>query len=116
MLKKLGETLQTGADFIDDTLEKASTPASRAGHVIERAGKLLAADVSPEVVALQLSLGSANKNKYTVAHVEGFGQLYQDMQTRVNLTAAQTTGLLKDQRDQNANAPEIHPGQAPQPG
>lgn len=93
------DLLESLTDSTVNLLEKASTPASRAGSTVERAGKLLEEGVDPEVIALQMTKNSATRTPYTVAEVMAYGHLYQDAKSRVPLPAAQARALIKDQRN-----------------
>lgn len=88
------------ADSTSDLIEKVSSPASRAGSAVERAGRMLEEDVDPEVIALQMTKNSPNGKRYTAAKVLAYGDLYEDSKTKAPLTAKQTRALIKDQRAQ----------------
>jgi hypothetical protein len=83
-------------DFATDTLEKVASPSSRSGSTVERVGKMLAADVSPNVIALQMTENSPNSHTYTTQDIESFGKLYIDSKTKVTITAKQTRALMND--------------------
>ncbi|NVZ07941.1 hypothetical protein HW932_01525 [Allochromatium humboldtianum] len=83
-------------DSATDTLEKVASPASRSGSSVERVGKLLEANVSPNVIALQMTENSPNSQKYTTQDIESYGKLYTDSKTRVVVTAKQTRALIDD--------------------
>jgi hypothetical protein len=85
-----------------DLIEKVSSPASRAGSAVERAGRMLGEGVDPEVIALQMTKNSPNGKRYTTAKVLAYGDLYEDSKTKAPLTAKQTRVLIKDQRAQRA--------------
>ncbi|WP_042339035.1 hypothetical protein [Paraburkholderia ferrariae] len=98
----------TGA-FVDgavDLIEKVSSPASRAGSAVERAGRMLEEDVDPEVIALQMTKNSPNGKRYTAAKVLAYGDLYEDSKTKAPLTAKQTRAIIKDQRAQRGDDSE----------
>ena len=100
MKKKSPSTTSVVDAAIDasvDAFEKISTPRTRAGSAIERAGKMQIARVDAEVTALQMTKNSPNGFKYTEEHVLGFAQLYQDSKTRVLITAKQARALIHDQ-------------------
>lgn len=88
------------ADGAADLIEKVSSPASRAGSAVERAGRMLEENVDPEVIALQMTKNSPNGKRYTVAKVLAYGDLYEDSKTKAPLTAKQTRAIIKDQRAQ----------------
>ena len=83
-------------DFAIDTLEKVASPSSRSGSTVERVGKLLDADISPNVIALQMTENSPNDHKYTIQDIESYGKLYIDSKTKVVITAKQTRALVND--------------------
>lgn len=98
----------TGA-FVDgavDLIEKVSSPASRAGSAVERAGRMLEENVDPEVIALQMTKNSPNGKRYTAAKVLAYGDLYEDSKTKAPLTAKQTRAIIKDQRTQRGDDSE----------
>lgn len=98
----------TGA-FVDgavDLIEKVSSPASRAGSAVERAGRMLEENVDPEVIALQMTKNSPNGKRYTAAKVLAYGDLYEDSKTKAPLTAKQTRAIIKDQRAQRGDDSE----------
>ncbi|APP80629.1 hypothetical protein [Xanthomonas hortorum] len=88
------------ADSAADLIEKVSSPASRAGSAVERAGRMLEENVDPEVIALQMTKNSPNGKRYTVAKVLAYGDLYEDSKTKAPLTAKQARAIIKDQRAQ----------------
>lgn len=90
----------TVADGAADLIEKVSSPASRAGSAVERAGRMLEENVDPEVIALQMTKNSPNGKRYTAAKVLAYGDLYEDSKTKAPLTAKQTRAIIKDQRAQ----------------
>lgn len=95
--------------FVDgavDLIEKVSSPASRAGSAVERAGRMLEENVDPEVIALQMTKNSPNGKRYTVAKVLAYGDLYEDSKTKAPLTAKQTRAIIKDQRAQRGDDSE----------
>ena len=98
----------TGA-FVDgavDLIEKVSSPASRAGSAVERAGRMLEENVDPEVIALQMTKNSPNGKRYTAAKVLAYGDLYEDSKTKAPITAKQTRAIIKDQRAQRGDDSE----------
>lgn len=88
-------------DMVTDQIEKVSSPASRAGHVIERVGKLVEAQVDRDVIALQLTKRSPNKIVYTTSAVDVMADVYQDSKTTVLITAAQSRALMEDEKQNN---------------
>lgn len=92
--------INTAIDGTIDLIEKVSSPASRAGSAVERVGQMPEAQVSPKVIALQMTKNSANDNKYTVTDIKSYGSLYKDTKKRSPITAAQTRSLIKDQHSQ----------------
>ena len=88
--------MNNAIDSVTNLIEKVSSPASRSGSAIERVGKMLEADVSPNVIALQMTENSPNDHKYTTQDISAFGNLYQDSKTKVGITAKQTKGLITD--------------------
>ena len=99
------------ADGATDLIEKVSSPASRAGSAIERAGRMLEEGVDPEVIALQMTKNSPNGKRYTVAKVQAYSDLYEDAKTKAPITAAQTRALIQDQRAQRQADGEFTEGQ-----
>ena len=89
-----------------DLIEKVSSPASRAGSAVERAGRMLEENVDPEVIALQMTKNSPNGKRYTADKVLAYGDLYEDSKTKAPLTAKQTRAIIKDQRAQQGNDSE----------
>ncbi|MDD3019253.1 MAG: hypothetical protein PHE74_12945 [Comamonas sp.] len=109
-LKKI-VTATTGAitatgDAITDQIEKVSSPASRAGHVVERAGKMDEANVDHDVIALQMTKRSPTKTVYTARDVNVLANVYQDSKTTVLLTAKQSRALIEDEKQNN---PQVTP-------
>lgn len=88
------------ADGATDVISRVSSPASRAGAAVERAGRMLEEGVSPDVIALQMRNNSPNGKHYTAADVLAYGDLYEDAKTKAPLTAAQARALINDQRAQ----------------
>jgi len=97
-VEKVVNALQDVGNLAVDTLEKASSPASRAGATVERVGKLQEDNVDDEVIALQMTKNSATKHVYSKEFVAELGHVYQDCKTNVLITKTQTTGLARDQR------------------
>lgn len=84
-------------DKIFDTIEKQGSPASRAGHSTERVAKLSKAGVDHEVIALQMTRNSKIGQVYTKDDILTLKKLYNDCETKVAITKAQTTALMNDQ-------------------
>lgn len=100
--QQVGRALQDIADKTIDSLEKVSSTGSRAGSVVERAGKMSECDVDHEVIALQMSKRSPNSLTYSTRFVDELVHLYEDSKTRVVLTKEATTGLIRDQQGHEA--------------
>ncbi|OYY74572.1 MAG: hypothetical protein B7Y40_04325 [Gammaproteobacteria bacterium 28-57-27] len=99
--------LENIANNVIDTIEKVSSPASRAGSVIERAGRMREEGVDSDVIALQMSKNSPNYQTYTTRDVEGYSKLYQDSKTKVTITSKQARALIKDQYETNPAADDL---------
>ena len=84
-------------DFAADVLDKVSGPTQRSGHAAERAAKMCAGKVRPEVTALQFTINSANGYQYTPEFIVGLSHLFKDCKTRTPITARQATALINDQ-------------------
>ncbi|WP_208647510.1 hypothetical protein [Pseudomonas kribbensis] len=100
-MKKLIETVKkAGEDAIDFAvdLDLTSTPTSRAGHTIERVGKMDEAEVDHEVIALQLTKNSRKGNQYEADEIPTLVKVYQDTHSAVGVTSAQTRALIRDQQ------------------
>lgn len=82
-----------------DSLEKCSSPASRAGSVVERVGKMNAGNVSHAVIALQLTTNSPTGKTYTVEAVAVLCNVYNDSRSGTLVTAKQATTLIEDVRN-----------------
>ena len=85
-------------DATTDLFEKVSSPRTRAGAVVERAGKMYTNGVDEEVIALQMTKNSPNGHRYTPGFVLELIQLAEDSQTRVVITAQQGRALILDQK------------------
>lgn len=94
-------------DGTADLIEKVSTPATRAGSAVERAGRMLEEGVDASVIALQMTKNSPSAKHYTARDVGAFGDLYKDAKTRAPLTAKQTRALIKDQQTQSEENSEL---------
>lgn len=94
-------------DTTNDLIEKVSSPASRAGSVIERAGRMREEGVDSDVIALQMTKNSPNSQTYTTRDVEAYSKLYQDSKTKVTITSKQARALIKDQHETNPAAYDL---------
>jgi hypothetical protein len=103
IINNIIDTIDTTRDF----LEKVSSPASRAGLAIERAGKMRKENVDPEVIALQMTKNSPNSQIYTEMDIEAYSKLFQDSKTKVVITSAQTRALIKDQHEINPASDDL---------
>lgn len=99
MSKNFLNTDKIVAAFNDCIIDKVSSPASRAGHTVERVGKMLEAGVSPRTIAMQMSDNSTNEINYTEQDILAFGNLYQDAKTKVGVTSEQTRALIADTQE-----------------
>jgi delta 1-pyrroline-5-carboxylate dehydrogenase len=77
------------ADGAIDLIAKVPSPASRAGSVAERAGRMLEGGVDPDVIALQMTKNSPTGKRYTADKVQAYGGLYEDSKTKAALTVKQ---------------------------
>ena len=102
-MSNLKNIANTAIDNTTEFFEKVSTPASRAGSVVERVGTLLEEGVDKDVIALQMTKNSPNRKKYTGAKVLALGELFEDSKTKVTITSAQSRALINDQRKNNQN-------------
>lgn len=93
----MSNPIKKAKDFTIDSLNKISSPGSRAGATVERVARMRKANVDPEVIALQMTKSSAKKQTYTVNDVQSFEKLYKDTETRVPMTKAKATALIDDQ-------------------
>lgn len=98
----MANLVNTVIDSVNDGIEKVSSPGSRAGSTVERAGRMLEEGVSPAVIALQMTENSPNKQTYTSADVQTLGRVYEDSKTKVVLTAKQTRALINDQKENSS--------------
>ena len=108
-MPKITNMIETASDYAADFIEKTATPASRAGHTIERAGRMLEEEVSPAVIALQMTENSPTHQTYTVADVQSYGKAYQDSKIKVVLTAKQTRALINDQKENTLDCGDAIP-------
>lgn len=93
------DLLNTATDLISDNIEKVSSPSSRAGFTVERAGRMIEEGISHAVIALQMTESSPNKQTYTSSDVATLGNVYKDSKTKVLLTARATRALINDQKE-----------------
>ena len=80
---KIVGAIQDAKNVVVDSIEKVSSPANRAGHTVERVGKLVEGGVDKEVIALQMTKRSPTKKVYTEAAVDVLSDVYQDSKTTV---------------------------------
>ena len=92
-------------DTTRDTIEKVSSPSSRAGSTVERVEKMNVAGVSKSVIALQMTENSPNKKIYSETDIEAYIGLYEDAKTKVVMTAKQSRALIKDSQNKNITTP-----------
>ena len=97
-LGKIVGAIQDAKNVVVDSIEKVSSPVDRAGHTVERVGKLVEGGVDKEVIALQMTKRSPTKKVYTEAAVDVLSDVYQDSKTTVLVTAGQTKALQNDQK------------------
>ena len=98
MPKRRTNPLTAVGDRGKDLLDKARTPASRAGQVVARVTSLRADQVDRDVIALQMTKTSPTGQRYTPEMVDAIEALGRDSITGVALTAAQTRALSNDQK------------------
>ena len=91
---KVVDTLDVGVDLI----EKVSSPASRSGSIVNRVAAMDKEGLDREVIALQMTKGSHHNQTYTERDIEAYVKLDKDAHSGVNLTARQTTALIRDQK------------------
>ena len=103
------DMVNTAIDSVTDTIEKVSSPGSRAGSTVERAGRMLEEGVSPAVIALQMTENSPSDQTYTVPDVRAYGKVYQDSKTKVVLTSKQTRSIINDQKENTFNVDGMIP-------
>ena len=108
-MSKLTDVTNSVVDTTTDLLEKVSSPASRSGSVVERAGKMTEQGVDKEVTALQMTQNSPNSQKYTAQDVESYAKLHLDSKTKVVITAQQARALIKDQQESGLDATGLVP-------
>lgn len=95
-MRKSKNAVQSAIEAGEHLIDKLSRPRDRAGATVERVGKMLEAGVDPAVVALQMSIGSANGETYTEADTACLGKLYQDSKTKAPIKADQARVLIRD--------------------
>ena len=96
-------------DIAKDSIEKISSPASRAGSTVERAGRMLEEGVCADVIALQMTSNSPNQQVYNTSDVQAYGKIYFDSKTKVVITSKQTRALIKDQRENSLSHADLAP-------
>lgn len=83
-------------NFVVDTLEKCSTPGTRAGNLVERVGKMDASGVPRKVIALLMTDRSTCNINWTEEKVGVLSDAYRESQTRALITASQATALMDE--------------------
>lgn len=101
IIEKVINAGQDIADFAID-LDPTTTATTRAGHTVERVGKMDEGEVDHEVIALQLTKNSKRDNQYSADEIPTLIKLYQDTQSTVGITAAQSRALIRDQQKQHS--------------
>ena len=96
LLDSITDVLKPIATVVAEGLEKTHSPTKRAGHTIERAGKLLEAGISPRTVASHLSETSTNGHVYSEQGVKEMGYLWQDSKTRVGISVSAYDAYAED--------------------
>ncbi len=94
-------------DAVEDSLDKVSSPTSRAGSTIERVGKVCEKGVHPEVIALQMTKNSSNSYEYTEDDISAYKKIYQDTKTKVVITKAQASGLIENQKAEDQDVADV---------
>lgn len=82
-----------------DFLGKFTTPAHRAGQVIERVGKMAIAGVPDSAILAMINEGSSSGGTYTKEFVRGAQLLYRDCHTCVPVTKKQANAMISDATD-----------------
>ena len=106
--------LEKKTDGLADTLEGlTSTQTSRTGHAAARVASLLANDVDPEVVALQITKNSQKNNPndpltFTAEEVHVIAKFHAANKTRSAITKRQT-GALKREQGFSDNVSDLSP-------
>lgn len=106
-MKEIIDTLkQAGQDALDFAvdLDPTTNATSRAGHTVERVGKMDEGNVDHEVIALQLTKNSKHDNQYSADEIPTLVKVYQDNLSTVGITAAQARALIRDQQKQASQA------------
>lgn len=106
-MSKIESFAHSVVDTGNDLIEKVSSPASRAGSVVERAGKMREEGVDSDVIALQMTKNSPNAQTYTTNDVEAYSKLYQDSKTKVVITSKQARALITDQHKVGDLVPQL---------
>jgi hypothetical protein len=89
------KTLKQHAGEVLDKLERVRSTKSRAGDVVERGGKMLAAKVPPAKVAEYMTMNSTNGNIYTPAEMPTLSKIYEDSKSKPLITRAQAKTSIK---------------------
>lgn len=108
-MSKINDVTNSITDTGTDLLEKVSSPSSRSGSVVERAGKMTEEGVHKDVTALQMSRNSPNGQTYTERDVEAYAKLHEDSKTKVVITAKQARALIKDQQENKTDTGDLVP-------
>lgn len=109
MTKKFKEIIAQSTDELRDLWEeKTSNQTSRTGTVTSRIASLLANEVAPEVIALQMTMNSEKANPkepstFTGDDVIAYAKLHHANRTRSILPQHQTGALIRAQRDSNTD-------------
>jgi len=98
IVEKVKDAFQDVADTAIDGIEKVSGPASRAGAVVNRVGAMSAGGVKNKVIAVQMTENSPNGHQYSEGFVKELVHLAHDSETKVVVTKAEATALIKDQK------------------
>lgn len=91
-------SIQTATDITTDLLDKIVCQTSRAGSSVERIAKMANANVSANVIALQMTENSNNGNTYTAEDVEMLTNFYGDCKSNVLVTKKIARALINDQK------------------
>jgi hypothetical protein len=102
--KKKISLIDNATQFGSDVLDKVSSPASRAGSVCERAGKLHAAGKSYAEIAKALTDGSSKGKIYTPEKAEALCDVFEDCKTKVNITKRDAASMIDNPDDNNFSA------------
>lgn len=101
--------VQDIADKAEDYLEPTSNTTSRAGHTVERVGKLVEGAIPNKVIALLMTENSPTNQVYTSSDIDSYDKIYQDAKKKVVVTAQQTRALLRDTNGGSEQSSEYQP-------